>query len=131
GWTLLGAVGWIALLALAASDSSQPPLRALAASTWPLALAAIGVALYALREPLARGISLAHVLGLGTLALVVALELHARVGVMPAVGDAWAKAVAILPFALLLWASWRHPRLAAQPLADLFPDYRLRWFVPA
>jgi uncharacterized membrane protein len=119
------------LLALFTAFDGGAPLRGIAALTWPLLLAAGALALAVMRAPLARGISIAHVLWLSTIACIAGLELQHHVAEVTGRATSWRAVAVMLPLALLLWASWRRPDVAAQPLAAHFARYRLRWFAPA
>jgi uncharacterized membrane protein len=130
-WPLHAALLAGLLLAIAVAFDDGVPLTASAAWTWPLYLVAGLAALAAMRTPLARGVSIAHVLWLATLACVAGLELQHHVAAWTAPAASWRAVAVMLPLALLLWAGWRRPALAGWPLAALFPRYRLRWFAPA
>jgi uncharacterized membrane protein len=119
------------LLALYTAYDGGAALRGGAAFTWPLFLAAGALALAAMRAPLARGISVGHVLWLATIACIAGLELQQLVADATVAGTSWRAVAVMLPLAVLLWASWRLPELAARPLADHFAVYRRRWFAPA
>ncbi len=131
GWALLASIGVGTLLALAEFGAGRTVLHDTAAWSWPLWFVAAGFALHALRQPQARGISIGHVLVLATLAMVASIELHARVRDLLGIAGGWSLTGSMLPFAALLWGSWRHPAWFAFPLADRFGGYRRRWFVPA
>ncbi len=90
-----------------------------------------GFALHRLRDPLQRALSIAHVALLFTLPLLVGLELSQLSREPFQLADGWTHVLTILPLFFVLVASWRAPRVVAWPLADLFPVYRMRWFVPA
>jgi uncharacterized membrane protein len=130
-WPMLLALLCGLLLALFTAFDGGTPLRGTAALTWPLFLAAGAVSLAVMRRPLARGISIAHVLWLATLACVAGLELQQFVADATGHQTSWWAVAVMLPLALLLWATWRRPALAALPLAQEFALYRRRWFAPA
>jgi uncharacterized membrane protein len=119
------------LLALFTAFDGGAPLRGSATLTWPAFLVAGVLALAVMRTPLARGISIGHVIWLSTVACVAGLELQQHVADATVPGASWRAVAVMLPLAVLLWASWRRPGLAALPLADHFPTYRRRWFAPA
>jgi uncharacterized membrane protein len=130
-WPLLLGFAASLLHALFVLEAGDAPLRALSALAWSAWLLAALIALHALRTPLARGVSFAHVGVLAVIAVVLGAEVRADLGMIAAPHSSWTFIGPMLPLVLLLWASWRRPQWLAFPLADLFDRYRLRWFVPA
>jgi uncharacterized membrane protein len=130
-WPLLLAFAAALTIAVVLVTLDDAPLREWRAIAWAAWLAAALGALASLRHPLARGVSLAHVALLATLALLLGVELHHGLAAVTAAGTGWTRLGLVLPLALLTWASWRRPRLATFPLQDVFARYRLRWFAPA
>lgn len=104
---------------------------------WPVWFAAGLFALQRLREPLQRGISIAHVGWLASLALVYGLALNDAAMSLrladeaPRFGNDWAFFAMFLPLIVLAALTAKLPRIGAFPLADIFPRYALRWFAPA
>jgi uncharacterized membrane protein len=97
---------------------------------WIAWFVALGFGLWRLREPLQRGLSIAHVLVLASAAWLYGLALH-DVAVRASLDDGWIYVAGLLPLIGLLFLTWRVPSLGAFPLAREFPIYRMRWFVPA
>lgn len=77
-----------------------------------------------------RGLSIAHVLVLATLAWLYGATLR-ELAADQGLDDGWRYVAGFLPLIALLLATWRTPALGAFPLAAEFPRYRARWFAPA
>ena len=137
-WLRWPRLGWNVLLALLCSLplalASQPEARS--ALEWPLAgfwLAWVGAALAALawlREPVQRGLGVAHVLFLATLALAYGFALQ-QLTQDAGLGADWVFMATLLPLVVLLGLTWRWPAAGAFPLAREFADYANVWFVLA
>lgn len=131
-------LGWGVLMVLACSLLLAPQTQTLAQSAlhWPLSgfwLIWVFAALFALsmvREPLQRGLGVAHVLGLATVSLAYGLALM-RVAEAAGLGADWIFMVALLPLTVLVLLSVRWPAVGTFPLAREFPAYARLWFIPA
>jgi uncharacterized membrane protein len=97
---------------------------------WLAWFAAIAFGLWRLREPVQRGLSIAHVLVLASAAWLYGIAMH-DAAVLAALDDGWIFVAGLLPLIGLIFLTWRAPALGAFPLAQQFPIYRMRWFVPA
>lgn len=130
GWVVVGvaACGLPLALAVRADVGGLQSLHQHA--YWLAWFAAMLFGLWRLREPQQRGISLAHVLGFATAAMVYGMSLGDWAG-RAALDDGWRFVAHLLPLCGLLLLTWRLPQLAAWPLADRFPTYRMRWLAPA
>ena len=130
GWMVpAAALAGLPLVAITLWDFSSA-LRAPIAGWWVVWFMAMAFGLWCLREPRQRGLSVAHVAVLATAALLYGASLHFEAAVLQ-LDDGWRFVAAIAPLVLLLALTWRLPQIGAQPLAEEFPHYRLRWFVPA
>jgi len=138
GWIAWPRLGWIAvgvsacgLPLVLATEADIGALRTLPQhGVWLLWFAAMALALWRLREPRQRGLSIAHVASLATAALLYGLAM-AGWAARNELADGWTFVATLLPLMLIMLASWKAPVLACWPLADQFAHYRLRWFVPA
>jgi uncharacterized membrane protein len=123
------------LLAPTAEDRYAQPI---APDSWPywLAFAAAGLgALRALRQTSTRGLVVAHLSVLWTLALVLTLQARSTT-TLPgpggtAMADGWQALAQCAPLALMSLLLWRRPQWLSWPRAGLFDGYRWGWFAPA
>jgi uncharacterized membrane protein len=121
------AVAGIALV-LASSDQYGGPLGNNGVLVWSAFFAVRVFGLIRLRAPDSRGLWLAHVAMLWSLALLFGTQLRFWVGQDLAVGDGWRYAAVLLPLIVLVAGLRRAPNAFAWPLADVFGDYAPRWF---
>ncbi|MBB5208062.1 DUF2339 domain-containing protein [Chiayiivirga flava] len=131
GWNIVATAALGIPLAVLSHFDADNALERPALLPWLVWFAALLLGLWRLRTPLQRGVSLAHVSMLATASVLYGLALHETASWIFALGDAWLFLAAIAPLGLLLLATHRVPALGAFPLADLFPAYAPRWFVPA
>lgn len=131
GWNVPGVAVLGLPLAVASFVETGSALERPALGPWLAWFGAMLLALWQLREPRQRGLSLVHVLTLATAALLYGMSLQHLADASLALGSAWQFLAGIAPLLLLVLLTWRLPRVGAFPLADLFPAYSLRWFVPA
>src|SRR5690606_28061300 len=106
----------VPLALVSAGDPGHSPLRLPAAPYWLALVGALLFGLARLRQPLQRGVSLAHVALLWSVAIALGLALVQEAGRQD-LGDGWELAALVLPLVLLLVATCRWPVLAAWPLA--------------
>ena len=133
-----GRLGWIAAagivlglpLALGSHYSNNGPFEHNGWMAWVAFAIATIVALQRLRAPLQRAVSIAHVAAMFLAPLLFGLQLQ-QFGSVAALADGWRFALTILPLVVMFAATWRAPTVITWPLADLFPRYRMRWFIPA
>ncbi len=140
GWNVVAGLP-LGLALAAPMQEFGKALHAPYALAWLAWFAAGLFALWRLRAPVQRGISLAHVALLATLALLYGLALsdaaftHAFAGAAPdgagVPGRDWIFFALFLPLIVLTILTAKLPKLGAFPLADLFPRYSLRWHIPA
>ena len=110
----------------------DPPMDAMHVSAWLAVVAGGAYALRSLASPVvARGVSLAHIAWLVTLVVVAGIDLHSRTVAAGLAHTAWSAVSWIVPLFLAYLLAWRAPAIGAFPLADEWPRYSLRWFVPA
>ena len=131
GWMVVaGAVSAIGL-ALATLQPGWGAFQWPANAAWALLLATLLFGLTRLREPRQRGLGLAHVATLWTLALALGLGFYheARLNEDWALGSGWRIVALGFPLALLLLATWKRPQTWAWPLAEEFQDYCQAWFI--
>lgn len=135
GWARLGWIGIGAALCglplVLATETDVGALQTLAQhGHWLGWFAAMALALWRLREPPQRGLSIAHVLVLASAALLYGFAMYGWAG-RSGLDDGWTYVATLLPLITLLLTTWQLPTLACWPLADRFQAYRLRWFIPA
>jgi uncharacterized membrane protein len=136
-WPRLGWLAWsgflVALpLAFATQNANQGVFERYGAYAWVPYLALAPLVLHLLREPRQRGLSIAHVAYLFAWPLLIGLQLDdVATHHVENMAGGWRYALPWLPLVVATVATWRAPRLATAPLADLFPSYALRWFGPA
>ncbi len=134
-WPRLGWIGVVvAICGLPLALATEADMGALDAvrehSYWLGWFAALLFTLWRLRSPRQRGLSIAHVAVLASASLVYGLAMHGWAE-RAALAEGWRFVATLAPLLGLLLATWQVPRLGAWPLAEQFPDYRLRWFIPA
>ena len=131
GWNVVGIAVLGLPLAIASQVDAESALRMPALLPWLVWFGVLLFGLWRLREPEQRGISLAHVATLASAALLYGMGLADVASRQVELGNAWLFLAAIAPLLLLFVATWRLPVVGALPLADRFPRYAMRWFVPA
>lgn len=130
GWNVLLAL--LLSLPLAAWTDAHTP----SALHWPLLgcwlawLVAAWLGLASLRQPRQRGLAVAHLAFLATLALAAGLALDEAAG-RAGLGRDWRYLAGFLPLLGLVFATWHWPRVGAFSLASEFPGHARVWFVLA
>jgi len=114
-----------------ASMLADPPMAWLEWMSWIAFFTAGIVGLRALREPASPGLAIAHVAWLATLAIVLALELHARAVAAGLGHTSWSAVAWVVPLATITLLAWRRPALGAWPLAEEWPNHSLAFFAPS
>ncbi len=115
-------------IALAATRADGGPLSNQGWIVWLAYLAAHLWGLARLREPLARGLSFAHLGVLWSLAIVATAQLERFATDSLRLGDGWQYVAALAPLTLLVLGLRHAPALFAFPLAVQFTAYAGRWF---
>jgi hypothetical protein len=128
GWLVVGVALTGVLLAFAVDVRANAAFDGLTWLIWLAWLLAVSFGLWRLREPVQRALSWAHIGMLATITAVVGTQGLRVARDQLLLGGGWQIALAWLALVLLFWGTWRLPRLFAQPLAELFPRYRNRWF---
>lgn len=130
GWLVVGmaALGPMLVLGCLAEMSGVAAWRTQA--YWAAWIGAIGFGLWRLRAPHQKGLSIAHVLALATLAWLYGAALR-QLAAQYHLDDGWRYVAGFVPLVALLLTTWRVPALGAFPLAREFPRYAARWFTPA
>ena len=130
-WPLVASVVLMLPLSLASQQHYDVTLFDAPLALWWLVLALALPTLAALREPRSRGLPVAHVAWLVTVAAAAGVTLlrvlHDRAGL----ADGWLLPAVMAPLALMFFAAWKHPRLAGWPVADAFPSWRVVWLAIA
>ncbi|MCB1555481.1 MAG: DUF2339 domain-containing protein [Xanthomonadales bacterium] len=132
-WSQLGFVAVLALvlsLPWVLTGFGHRMLEGREALAWLAWIGSAFVALTALREPRARGLSWAHVSVLFAVAALVSHEGYEWLRDAGYQHTAWGMVCWMLPLLFMLHASERWPRFGT-PLQGWFPGYRLRWQIPA
>jgi uncharacterized membrane protein len=131
GWFVVAAACAGPILAFASAVEFEGPLRDAGGPAWLVYGIALIVGLSRLRTPLARAVSLAHVAGLWTVAMVLGAQGASLAERELALGNGWIYLALLAPLAVLIVLTWRRPAIGAAPLTEAFAHYRVRWFVPA
>lgn len=97
---------------------------------WPLLAAAL-VTLAALREPRSRGLPVAHIAWLVSVATAAGVTLLRVLDDRAALADGWLLPAVLAPLALLFALAWKKPALAGWPVAEQFPRWRKVWLAIA
>lgn len=97
---------------------------------WPLLAAAL-VTLAALREPRSRGLPVAHIAWLVSVATAAGITLLRVLDDRADLADGWLLPAALAPLALLFALAWKKPALAGWPVAEQFPRWRKVWLAIA
>lgn len=97
---------------------------------WPLLAAAL-VTLAALREPRSRGLPVAHIAWLVSVATAAGITLLRVLDDRAALADGWLLPAVLAPLALLFALAWKKPALAGWPVAEQFPRWRKVWLAIA
>lgn len=130
-WPLVASVVLMLPLSLASQQHYDVTLFDAPLALWWLVLALALPTLAALREPRSRGLPVAHVAWLVTVAAAAGVTLlrvlHDRAGL----ADGWLLPAVMAPLALMFFVAWKHPRLAGWPVADDFPRWRVAWLAIA
>lgn len=127
GWpVVLGCVLGIPL-ALAASDAPAGPLAGTGLAAWAGFLVAHAFGLQRLRDPHSRGLGVAHVAVLWTVALVGGMQLERWTDGTLGLGSGWVYAAALAPLVVLTLGLGRLPRVFAVPVATEFEQHRALW----
>lgn len=140
GWNVMAGLP-LGLVLAAAFHEFGKAFHAPYALAWLAWFAASLFALWQLRRPVQRGISIAHVALLASIALLYGLALqhaalqqtfsNASPDGVAVPGRDWIFFALFLPLIVLTILTTKLPSLGAFPLASLFPRYSLRWHVPA
>ena len=131
GWIVVAGIVLALPLAFMTYDANDGPFERNGWIAWLPFLFVMRYALYRLREPRQRAISVAHVAQLSTLPLLLGLQLNDIAVVHALLPDGWVYLLTIITLLVYVVATWRIPAQITMPLADLFPQYRARWFAPA
>lgn len=97
---------------------------------WPLLAAAL-VTLAALREPRSRGLPVAHIAWLVSVATAAGITLLRVLDDRADLADGWLLPAILAPLALLFALAWKKPALAGWPVAEQFPRWRKVWLAIA
>lgn len=130
GWLVLAVAVLGPLLVLGTEMDLDGAVTLKSNLYWLVWFGAMVFGLIRLRDPHQRGLSLAHVAVLATAAWLYGAALHEWAS-RNVLDDGWRYVAGLMPLIALLLATWRAPALGAFPLANEFPRYRMRWFVPA
>jgi uncharacterized membrane protein len=126
-WPLVASLVLMLPLSLASGHEYGVTLFDSPLAAWWLLLALALPTLAALRTPPSRGLPLAHVAWLASVALAAGVALtrvlHERVGLE----DGWLLPAMLAPLGLVAFLAWKHPTLAGWPVADAFPSWRRIW----
>lgn len=133
GWVVVATAVSCMLLALTTLQPGRGLLQWPGFAVWTGLFAALALGLACLRDPRQRGLGLAHVASLWTLALAFGLGFyqHVRYAEDWALGSGWRILALGLPLTLLLLGTWKRPRVFAWPLAQAFPGHASGWYVSA
>lgn len=130
-WPLVASVVLMLPLSLATQDRYDTTLFDSPLWLWWPMLAGALITLRALREPQSRGLPLAHLSWLVTLAAALGITLLRVAGDRMQLGDGWLLPALLLPLAGLFWLAATRPALAGWPVADQFPRWRTVWLAIA
>ncbi|WP_460457940.1 DUF2339 domain-containing protein [Arenimonas alkanexedens] len=126
-WPLVASVVLLLPLSLASGHEYYVTLFDFPLAYWWLVLALALPTLAALREPFSRGLPVAHISWLITVAAAAGVALtrvlHDRAGLE----DGWLLPAMTAPLGLMLFLAWKHPALAGWPVAEDFPRWRRLW----
>jgi len=127
GWpVVLGCVLGIPL-AFAASDAPAGPLAGVGLVSWGGFLVAHAFGLLRLRDPHLRGLGVAHVAVLWTVALVGGMQLERWTDGTLGLGSGWVYSAALAPLIALTLGLRRLPQVFAAPVAAEFEQHRALW----
>jgi len=126
-WPLAASVVLMLPLSLASQDHYDLTLFDAPLALWWLVLFLALPTLAALREPPSRGLPVAHIAWLITVASAAGLTLSRVLGDRAGLADGWLLPAVMAPLALMFYLSWSLPTLAGWPVSDDFPRWRRLW----
>ncbi|MCX7032866.1 MAG: DUF2339 domain-containing protein [Arenimonas sp.] len=126
-WPLVASVVLMLPLSLASQDHYGVTLFDAPLALWWLVLALALPTLAALREPFSRGLPVAHIAWLVTVAAAAGITLMRVLDDRAGLADGWLLPAVMAPLALMFFIAWKHPRFAGWPVADAFPRWRKAW----
>ena len=126
-WPLVASVVLMLPLSLASQEHYGVTLFDAPLALWWVLLALALPTLAALREPASRGLPVAHIAWLITVASSAGLTLSRVLGDQGGLADGWLLPAVMAPLGLLLFLAWKQPRVAGWPVADGFPRWRPVW----
>lgn len=130
-WPLVASVVLMLPLSLASQDHHGVTLFDAPLAIWWLVLALALPTLGALREPLSRGLPVAHIAWLVAVASAAGITLLRVLDDRAGLADGWLLPAVLAPLALMFCLAWSKPRLAGWPVADAFPRWRTVWLALA
>lgn len=126
-WPLVASVVLMLPLSLASQDHYGVTLFDAPLALWWVVLALALPTLAALRDPFSRGLPVAHIAWLVTVASAAGLTLMRVLDDRAGLADGWLLPAVMAPLALMFFIAWKHPRFAGWPVAGLFPRWRPVW----
>jgi hypothetical protein len=126
-WPLVASVVLMLPLSMASQDHYGVTLFDAPLALWWVLLALALPTLAALRDPFSRGLPVAHIAWLATVASAAGLTLMSVLDDRAGLAEGWLLPAVMAPLAVLSFVAWKHPRLAGWPVADAFPRWRRVW----
>ncbi|PZO05083.1 MAG: DUF2339 domain-containing protein [Lysobacteraceae bacterium] len=126
-WPLVASVVLMLPLSLASQDHYDLTLFDAPLALWWLVLALALLTLAALREPPSRGLPVAHISWLVTVASAAGLTLSRVLGDRAGLADGWLLPAVMAPLGLMFYLAWSKPALAGWPVSGDFPRWRPVW----
>lgn len=126
-WPLVASVVLMLPLTLATQDHYDTTMFQHPLWLWWPMLAAALLTLRALREPRSRGLPLAHLGWLVTLASALGITLLRVAEDQMGLADGWLLPALLAPLAAMAWLAASKPGFAGWPVADQFPRWRKVW----
>jgi len=126
-WPLVASVVLMLPLSLASQENYAVTLFDAPLALWWLVLALALPTLAALRTPLSRGLPVAHIAWLITVASAAGISLSRVLGDRAGLADGWLLPAVMAPLGLLFFLAWKQPSLASWPVAAEFPRWRRAW----